>query len=95
MPDLIPQARLRFMGSAQRMIGKICLDKREKRALCKALRDNFHWRDSDYVTLSADFGRDFYFTDDCGMRGGLCRHESTVRGKDGKAYTAVKYSIHT
>ena len=54
----------------------------------------FHWRDSGEVYLVADWKRDFYFTTD-DMNGGLCRHESTVKGRNGKAYTAVKYAIHT
>ena len=44
--------------------------------------------------MVADWHRDFYFTTE-GMNGGLCRHEKTVRGKDGKAYVAVKYEVHT
>ena len=54
----------------------------------------FHWRDSGEVYHVADWRRDFYFTTD-DMNGGLCRYESIVRGKNGKAYTAVKYAIHT
>ncbi len=93
-PDLIPQCPVSFSESAMELIGKICRDPKEKRALCKALRDNFHWRDGGEVYIVADWGRDFYFTTE-GLNGGLCRHESVVRGKDGKAYTAVKYSLHT
>ena len=92
--DVIRQSKLSFSESGQRLIGKICADPKEKRALCKALRDNFHWRDADEVYLVADWQRDFYFTTP-GLNGGLCRHESIVRGKDGRAYTAVKYSLHT
>ncbi len=92
--DVCRQSRVVFSESGQALIGKICADKREKRALCKALRDSFHWRDTDEVYLVADWRRDFYFTTD-NMNGGLCRHERTVRGKDGKAYQAVRYEIHT
>ncbi len=93
-PDLIPQCPVSFSESAMELIGKICHDPKEKRALCKALRDNFHWRDSGEVYIVADWGRDFYFTTE-GLNGGLCRHEGVVRGKNGNAYTAVKYSLHT
>ena len=92
--DAIPQCKLTFSESGQKLIGKICADKKEKRALCKALRSSFHWRDCDEVYLVADWQRDFYFTTD-GLNGGLCRSERIVRGKDGKAYTAVQYAIHT
>ncbi len=94
--EVIPQCRLSFSESAQELIGKICRDPKEKRALSKSLRNSFMWRGTDEVYLVADWRRDFYFTtDDNDMNGGLCRHESTVRGKNGKAYTAVKYAIHT
>ena len=92
--DVIRQCPVSFSESGQKLIRKICADKKEKRALCKALRDNFNWRDGGEVYMVADWQRDFYFTTE-GLNGGLCRHESVVRGKDGKAYTAVKYSLHT
>ena len=92
--DVIPQCKLSFSESAQERIAMICREPKEKRALSKALRESFHWRDSGEVYLVADWRRDFYFTTD-DMNGGLCRHESIVRGKNGKAYTAVKYAIHT
>ena len=94
-PDVIPQSKLRFTGSAQGLIARISQDKLNKRALSKALRDNFHWRDAYAVTFSADWGMSFAFYDETGMHGGLVRHERTVRGKDGKAYVAVKYEVHT
>ncbi len=93
-PELIPQSKLSFSESAQAQIRKICRDPKAKRALCKALRDNFHWRDAEEVCLVGDWGMDFYFTTD-GLNGGLCRHDSVVRGKDGKAYDCVKYALHT
>ena len=92
--EVIPQCKLSFSESAQERIALICREPKEKRALCKALREAFHWRDTDEVYLVADWKRDFYFTTD-DMNGGLCRHESTVKGRNGKAYTAVKYAIHT
>ena len=92
--DVIRQCPVSFSESGQAQIAKICANKREKRALCKALRDNFHWRDSEEVYMVADWQRDFYFTTE-GLNGGLVRHERTVRGKDGKAYTAVRYEVHT
>ena len=92
--DVIPQCRLSFSGSAQELIRRICRDPQEKRALCKTMRENFHWRAAGEVYLVADWGRDFYFTTE-GLNGGLCRHESIVKGKDGKAYRCVKYQLHT
>lgn len=93
-PELIPQSKLVFSESAQAQIRKICRDPKAKKALVKAFRDNFHWRDADEIYLVADWRDDLYFTTE-GMNGGLCRHDSIVRGKDGKAYTAIKYQIHT
>ena len=61
-PELIPQSRLSFSGTAQTRTGKICRDPKAKRALCKALRDSFYWRDADEVYLVADWRDDSYFT---------------------------------
>ena len=93
-PEKIPQCKLSFSESAQAQIAKICRDPRAKRALCRGLRDSFFWRDAEEVYLVADWRDDFYFTTD-GLNGGLCRHDSVVRGKDGKAYGCVKYALHT
>ena len=93
-PDTIPQCKISFSESAQELIRKICRDPKGKRALCRSLRESFHWRDAGEVYLVADWHMDFYFTT-TGLNGGLCRHERIVRGKDGKAYTAVQYQLHT
>lgn len=88
-PDAIPQSKIVFSESAQAQIGKIIRDPKEKRALSKALRDNFHWRDCDEVYVVADWRHDFYFTTD-GMNGGLIQHKSTKNGRE-----SVCFSLHT
>lgn len=93
-PELIPQSKLVFSESAHAQIAKICRDPKAKRALIRQFRDAFHWRDAEEIYLVADWRDDFYFTTE-GMNGGLCRHDSIVRGKDGKAYDCVKYQLHT
>ena len=76
------QAEITLRESAHAQIAT--LNSRERRALSKALRDNFQWP-GDHVTLSRDWGKDFWFSAD-GIHGGLCRHE--YNGK-------ITYSVHT
>lgn len=80
---------LSFAG-AKRLLS---LSKLERRAFSKAIRDNFRWKNSN-VTLSADFGKDFFFREET-MCGGLCLHEIIVHGKDGADHTGIRYSVHT
>lgn len=76
------QAEITLRESAHALIAT--LNKRERRALSKALRDSFQWP-GDHVTLSRDWGKDFWFSAD-GIHGGLCR--SHYNGK-------ITYSVHT
>ena len=93
-PEYIPQCRLSFSPSAHALIRTICANKQSRRALCKALRRNFHWRDADEVRISADWGQNFYFST-VGLNGGLCRHTHEVKGSDGVVRKAVLWDIHT
>ena len=93
-PETIPQSKLVFSESAQERIARICRDPLAKRALGKALRTNFFWRDTKEVYLVADWRLDFYFTT-TDMNGGLCRHERMVRRKDGREHREVWYQVHT
>ena len=85
------QAEITITNGAQRQIRK--LDKLQRRALSKALRDSFKWKDS-HVCLYADWGNDFAFVEQQ-MSGGLCLHETKVIGRDGKFHRKVCYQVHT
>ena len=84
-------AEITITNCVHRRIGK--LDKLHRRALSKALRDNFQWKDS-HICLYADWDSDFAFVDER-MSGGLCLHETRVRGKDRKFHEKLYYQVHT
>ncbi len=85
------QAAITITNGAHRQIK--ALDKRHRRALSKAMRDNFRWKDS-HVCLYADWRNDFAFVDQR-MIGGLCLHETKVIGRDGKRHKKLYYQVHT
>ena len=84
-------ASITITNGAHRQIK--ALDKRQRRALSKAMRDNFRWKDS-HVCLYADWEKDFSFVDQH-MNGGLCLHETFVIGRDGKRHSKLYYQVHT
>ena len=85
------QASITITNGAHRQIK--ALDKLHRRALSKAMRDSFRWKDS-HVCLYADWGKDFSFVDQR-LNGGLCLHEKQIIGRDGKRHDKLYYSIHT
>ena len=86
------QCPIRLSPSAQNMVAD--LDHLERRALSKALRDNWHWSYPEAVTLYADWNDHFYFHTES-ICGGLCRHTNTVPGTDRKPHLRIRYSVHT
>lgn len=85
------QASITITDGAHRQIR--ALDKLQRRALSKALRDGFRWKGSQ-VCLYADWDKDFSFIDQR-MNGGLCLHETRVIGRDGKFHRKLCYQVHT
>ena len=90
--NAVYQCPVLLSPSAHKMFTR--LDHQERRALSKALRDSFHWRHRENITLYADWNKDFCFRADL-ISGGLCRHEDEIIGRDGKLYHRIKYSVHT
>lgn len=90
--NAVTQCPITLTASAQKMIHN--LNQVERRALSKALRDNWYWRYPEDLTLYADWNDSFYFHTET-ICGGLCRHTDTVRGKDGKPRQRIRYSVHT
>ncbi len=70
------------------------MNKLERRALSKALRDNWHWSHSEQVNLYADWNNSFFFDTET-ISGGLCKHTDMLTGKDGYPRERIRYSIHT
>ena len=88
----VMQCRIILKPSAQRLIRQ--LNRLERRALSKALRDNFHWSREETITLYEEWNNNFYFQTET-ICGGLCQHTDTIIGKDGKPRQRVRYSVHT
>lgn len=81
-------------GAAQRTLQRIQKDKRMRRAFCKAMRDQLHWR-GDTIRLYDDFQPgSFYFEASCGICGGLILHPSVLRNENGE-FPKLAYSVHT
>ena len=78
--------------SAHRMIHH--LNRLERRALSKALRDNWHRPREETISLYADWNNSFYFQAET-ISGGLCQHTDTITGKDRKPRKRIRYSVHT
>ena len=89
-----PQAHINATPAAE-VIRKVGNSPITRRALSKALRDNFHWRSAN-VTLYRNYGANFYFetSSSCPMNGGLILHETTVHTPVG-ARPKLYYSVHT
>ena len=90
--NTIAQCPIALAASAQQMVHN--LDMLERRALSKALRDNWYWRYPEDLTLYADWNDSFYFHTET-ICGGLCRHADTVPGADRKPHLRIRYSVHT
>lgn len=91
LEDKPRQAQITITNGAHRQIK--ALDKRHRRALSKAMRDSFKWKDS-CLCLYADWGNDFSFVEQK-MNGGLCLHDTRVSGKDKKMHGKLYYQVHT
>ena len=80
------------IGQAIREIRK---DPLARRALCKAMRDCFHWN-ADTVTLYKDWNDSFFFrtASGCPACGGLVLHRTTVSTPVG-ARPRYSYGVHT
>ena len=91
LDDKPRQAQITITNGAHRQIK--ALDKRHRRALSKAMRDSFKWKDSS-LCLYADWGNDFSFVEQK-MSGGLCLHDTRVSGKDRRLHDKLYYQVHT
>lgn len=86
------KATIRFTEGAMHKVGR--MSKSIRRALSKALRDNFNYGSDATVHVYGDFGHDLYFDSD-GLCGGLVLHKGVLTGRDGREYQKSRYEIHT
>lgn len=88
---------VKIENHAARSLREIQKNKYKKRALCKALRDNFKYN-GDTIRFYND-GESLYFEDFYNgkrvMNGGLILHKYTTIGKDLAHYPSFRYSVHT
>ena len=91
LDDQPRQANITITNGAHRQIRM--LDKQQRRALSKAMRDSFKWKNS-CLCLYADWGNDFAFVEQK-MIGGLCLHDTRISGKDKKLHSKLIYQVHT
>ena len=91
LDERIRQAQITITNGAHRQIR--ALNKQQRRALSKAMRDSFRWKDS-HICLYADWGNDFAFVEQK-MSGGLCLHDTRISGKDRKPHSKLYYQVHT
>lgn len=90
------KVRLTIDKTAQASISEIAKDRLKRHALRRFFRDNLNYGRRERITIVADsWVNGFYFFNAFGSDGGIVPHETTVRGRDGKAYRKVTYSIHT
>ena len=85
------QAQITITNGAHRQIR--ALNKHQRRALSKAMRDSFKWKDS-CLCLYADWGSDFSFVEQK-LSGGLCLHDTRISGKDHRLHSKLYYQVHT
>jgi hypothetical protein len=88
---------VKIENRAARSLREIQKNKYKKRALCKALRDNFKYN-GDTIRFYND-GESLYFEDffngRCVMNGGLILHQYNARNRAGDHFPAFRYSVHT
>lgn len=70
-----------------------------RRAFVNGLKNSFRWGSASTINIYPEGDGSFFFAETInGKRalcGGLIRHTRRVRGKDGNAYEAVCYNVHT
>ncbi len=88
----VRQCPIVLKPSAHKMIHR--LNRLERRALSKALCDNWHWNREETISLYADWNNSFFFQAET-ISGGLCQHTDTITGKDRKPRERIRYSVHT
>ena len=90
------KAELVFSSSGHQKLRQYCQDKLSRHALRRFFRDNFNYGKSEKLTIFPDnWLMGFYFQSSSGLDGGIVRHETVIKGKDGKQYPKITYAVHT
>lgn len=92
-----PAKRVLDFSRAAHVIQKIRQDRQSRRALSKAIRDNFRYKDCGIIRFTGDFvPKSFGFEEigGWGTSGGLILHKSIKRRGDAE-FPYVYYGVHT
>ncbi len=91
------KAAIRFTPEGHQQIHSLCADKRTRRALCRFFRDNMNYGADEIVELTRDVcaGGFYFLSPDTGMDGGTIRHETEIKGHNGKAYPKVFFGLNS
>ena len=90
-----PKAELIFTDNCHKMIRKVCQDKLTKHALRRFFRDHFNYgRDEQLIIHPDSWVNGFFFQCDR-LSGGIVMHDDVVKGRDGRQYKKVFFSMHT
>lgn len=85
--------KAKIVNNANAAIKCVLKDKRTKRAFCKAIRDNFQYKDKVILNSEGRNSCDMFFRDNFGC-GGLIRHTTVVINKNGN-FEKTYFGIHT
>lgn len=90
------KAKLFLTDSGHQKLHHYCQDKLTRHALRSFFRDSFNYDEDEKLVIHPDsWVKGFYFESDTGFNGGIVRHETTIKGKDGKVYPKVSFAVHT
>lgn len=92
-----PKASLHFTPEGHQEIRRLCADKLTRRALCKFFRDHMNYGADEVLNITRDNWVDglYFFSPVTGYEGGIVRHNTELKGSNGKSYPKVFFGLHT
>ena len=94
-PEQMPKASIFFTQTAHKAIAEA--DKLKLHAIRRFFRDNFCYGHDEHLVVQQDeWVKGFYFFSTVSRyEGGICLHDTEVKGKDGKPYPKLYFGLHT
>lgn len=94
-PEQMPKASIFFTQTAHKAIAEA--DKLKLHAIRRFFRDNFCYGCDEHLVVQQDeWVKGFYFFSTVSRyEGGICLHDTEVKGKDGKPYPKLYFGLHT
>ncbi len=96
-PVHLEKAEIFFTQTAHAAIAATRVDKLRLHALKRVFRDNFNFSRNERLVVQRDeFVHGFYFFSTVSRyEGGICLHNTEVKGKNGKPYLKLYFGLHT